>query len=420
MSTKNVSTLFQNEVKRIAKELKIEPWMVTKVQFFKHAESMTEWSLRQLGGFATAMASHFDSGEDLSQATGANLVKAFKNKIIKKQATDDYLTQEFLAVFKEKFDPKQLKLHAPVKVNNKKAKKERAIVAHISDTHFGANIKSSEMGNVNAFNWTVASRRMALFAKQVVEYKEHHRDQTKLIIAINGDIIAGVIHDQEWFSDLLTTQFTGALSILSQFITYCASHFQEVEVYCSPGNHGRAMHKMSKQRAMTHKWDSYETMLFMALKEVIFARHSHIKVEVPKTPYIILDVLGHKGFMTHGDTVINVGNPGKNINTSSLNTQINTLNASSLSKEKFEFIMCGHCHVSNMQITDNGAVMLTNGTLSGADPYCQGLGIFGNQPSQTIFEVTKEHAVGDTRMIKLVGADKDSSLDKIIQTPELE
>jgi len=409
--------LFKSELSRISKKLKCEPNEVSKIEFNSETV-MTEWQLRKIGGYVAARSFVYPKTEvGDKHIQGMKFVNAFRNKIAKKQSIDEYLKDEFLDVFKDHLNKHPLLVHKNTKKKSKGVKKERALIVHVSDTHFGANIDQDEMGNVNKFTWEIAARRMALLAEQVVEYKPQYRDETELVICINGDIIAGVIHDQEWFSDLLTKQFSGTLKILIQFVSYCAKYFPNVRVVCTPGNHGRAMHKVNKSRATTHKWDSYETMIYVALKEALERNTDNIKVEVPKTPYAILNILGHRGFVTHGDTVMNVGNPGRSINMKSINTQINSLNASKLATSKFDFIMCGHVHVNCVQITDNGAVMVINGTLSGADPFCQSIGIFGNEPSQTIFEVTKAHAVGDIRMVKLKSADDLTYLDKIISPP---
>lgn len=314
---------------------------------------------------------------------------------------------------KKKLKKNPIKLHKPVKVKPK-GSSSRTIVAHISDTHFGANIDKKEMGGINKFDWNIASRRMALFAEQVVQYKPQHRKDTDLVLAINGDIIAGVIHDQEWFADLLTKQVAGTIKILTQFVSYVSAHFNKVRVVCTVGNHGRSMHKTSKSRASTHKWDSYETMIYLALKYAIEAKHKNVTCEIPETPYAVLEIQGHKFFQTHGDTVINVGNPGSSINMKSINTQINRLNSSNIADEHFAGILVGHVHCPTIQVTDNGVVLLVNGTLSGADAYAQSIGIFGNEPTQMLFEVTKSHAVGDIRFIRLKQADNLERLDKII------
>jgi hypothetical protein len=228
--------------------------------------------------------------------------------------------------------------------------------------------------------------------------------------------MAGVIHNQEWFVDLLSTQQVGTIHLLSQFISYLAGHFSSVKVLCSSDNHGRAMHKSAKDRGTTHKWDNYITPVYVALREAMRYKHKNVSFVIPKTPYVIADIQGHLFFQTHGDTVINVGNPGTSLNMRGINEQINRLNSSNLGGNRhFDAICVGHVHVPTVQLTDSGTNLIINGTLSGADPYAQSIGIFSNNAAQQIFEVTKEHAVGDMRFIKVVAADKDASLDKIIE-----
>jgi predicted MPP superfamily phosphohydrolase len=406
---------FKKALKELADELNVKPSQIT-AKDFKAGSDFTEWELRKLGGFNSAKdflypeAAVAGSGVMATKAKGAWL-----KGIVKKQVTDQYLKEEFLQSFKEVIEDQPLKIHSPTKLKKASKNKNRTIVVQVSDTHFGANIQASEMHGINEFNWTVASRRMALLAEQVVNYKPQYRKDSKLLIAINGDIIAGVIHDQEWFADLLAKQAAGTLKILIQFISFCAQHFEDVEVVMTSGNHGRSMHKGSKSRGTTHKWDSYETIIYSGVKYAVESKCKNVKCVIPETPYAVVDIQGHKFFQTHGDTVLNVGNPGSSINMRSINTQINKLNSSSLAQVHFAGIMVGHVHVQTVQLADNGTMLLINGTLSGADPYCQSIGIFSNEPTQMLFEVTKEHAVGDIRFIRLEDADGRSELDKIIE-----
>jgi predicted phosphodiesterase len=407
--------LFQKALKQLAIELKITPQEID-AKDFKTQSDFSEWSLRQLGGFSAAKAVLYpELAVGGPEARGTKMKAAWLKKKVTKQVNDEYLKIEFLETFKEVMKDTPLKLH-PVKKPKAKAKhKDRTVVVQVSDTHFGANIEASEMGGINEFNWVVAARRMGLLAEQVVGYKPQHRSDTKLVIVINGDIIAGVIHNQEWFADLLSKQTAGTMKILIQFISYCAQHYDDVEVVMTSGNHGRSMHKGSKDRGNTHKWDSYETNIYLGVKYAVESKCKNVKCSIPETPYAIINIQGHKFFATHGDTVINVGNPGTSINMKSINTQINKLNASALAEQSFAGVMVGHVHVQTAQLADNGTMLLINGTLSGADPYCQSIGIFSNEPTQMIFEVTKEQAVGDIRFVRLVGADKRADLEKIIE-----
>ena len=157
-----------------------------------------------------------------------------------------------------------LKTPSKQKAKPKKTKKERTIIGHISDAHLGANINLKEV-ITNEFNWTIAARRLSIFAKQLADYKPHYRKDTKLHLVLNGDNICGVIHNQEWFADLLIEQYMGAIHTFSQMIGFLAQHFNDIEVTCTPGNHGRPMHKMGKDRGTTHKADSYENMVYDCL-----------------------------------------------------------------------------------------------------------------------------------------------------------
>jgi predicted phosphodiesterase len=409
---KNVKA-FQKELNRVAKDLEKAPGAVTAIEFKANSE-MAEWELRKLGGFKALVGLlHPESQVAGVGAVATSAKGAFLKKAIKKQVNDEFLKMEFLDAFKEEIRNQPIKVHPPSKQKIKSGNKSRTTVVHISDTHFGANIEASEMNQVNEFNWVVASRRMALMAEQTVGYKPQYRADTELVIVINGDIIAGVIHNQEWFADLLAKQTAGTIKILTQFISYTARYFGKVRVVMTSGNHGRAMHKGSKDRGTTHKWDSYETMIYLGVKYAVEAKCKNVSCEIPETPYAIVQIQGHNFFITHGDTVINAGNPGSSLNMKSLNTQIMKLISSF--KMPFAGVMLGHTHVSTVQTLDSSTKLLVNGTLSGADPYCQSIGIFSNNPEQTLFEVTKDHAVGDIRFIELTDADDRSELDKIIE-----
>lgn len=419
---KKVETIgdkFFKSVCDVANEVDKEPAMVSKADYFTSTlkSTLTEWEMRKIGGFKKLMDMYFPPDKNVIIDSASKMVRAHRNKLDAHYGRDIVLKDEFLNVFKEVMQKNPIKMHSVIKPIKKSGQKiKRSLVVHFSDTHFGCNIDRNEMDNVNEFNWTIAARRMALMMDQVVTYKPQYRDETELVMLINGDIIAGVIHDQEWAVDLLTTQFAGALNIFTQAISYAAQHFKKVRVVCTPGNHGRAMHKGSKDRATVHKWDSYENMIYVALRDLFKAKHSHVEFTIPECPYAIVSIQGNKFLITHGDTVINVGNPGKNLNMKSINDQINRVNSQLIKgDENFAAIVVGHVHVPTVQETESGTMLLINGTLSGADPFAQSLGIFSKNATQTLFEVVEGHAVGDIRLIRLRDADEQAKLEAIIE-----
>lgn len=417
--SKVLATKFIQSLKAVAKELDVAENEITKAQFLANdTAGFSEWDLRKSGGFQNLVKMYFPPREsDLEVKYGSRMLTSHINKVEKAHGQALFFERELFNAVKEACENNPLTIHAPTKLKKSKTKTKRTIVAAVSDTHFGSNISKEEMHGLNEYSWTVAARRMALYVDQIVSYKEAYRKDTDVVIQLNGDIIGGQIHNQEWFVDLLATQFSGSLSILTQAISYVAQHFPKVTVVCTPGNHGRNVGKADKGRATTNKWDSYENMLYVSLREIFKQNHKNVEFIIPEAPYIVYKVQGHNIFQTHGDTVINVGNPGKSLNMDAINNQINQISSSELFKliEKVAVVSVGHVHVSTVQLLQNGCFLMVNGCLSGTDPFAQSIGIFSNNPTQVIFEATPKHAVGDVRMIQVKSADNNAELDKIIK-----
>lgn len=328
-------------------------------------------------------------------------------------------SEDITTVFNNFLKKSKFKIHKPISKKNTTKKTERTIVAHLSDTHFGALVDKDEMGEINSYNYTIACRRVAHFCQNLAKYKIDKRKRTDLVLVLNGDILAGIIHSREFGVELLSKQFVISLSILIQAISYLANNFKKVTVYTSSGNHDRMIHKGSLDRATIHKWDSYATMVFFSLQQK-FNSFSNVKIIIPKTPFISFLVQGHKIFATHCDTIINLGNTSKTLPIDNIANQINKINNSDLADEgKFKIFLFAHVHSVLATITNNGEHVFINGSVLGADSFAQSIGIFSNNPCQQFVELTKEH-IGDMRFVSLKEADTNKDLDKIIETVEIE
>lgn len=342
------------------------------------------------------------------RATATNSSLSSINKaLVKDMVNSEDFLEELKAILKET----KITLHKPTTVKSKKKPGKRTLVGHISDTHIGVCIRKNEMGEVNEFNETIAARRFSYLFQQIGDYKPQYRNDTDLVLVINGDILAGVIHDQEWGVLPMASQMAQGMSILSQGISYVAQKFKSVRVVCTTGNHSRFMHKSNQGRQTSMKWDSFSTVLYVALKN-IFQNYKNVQIEIPETPYAKFKIYNHDFFATHGDTVFNIGNVSKTINMKNWKDQINDI-ISGIGN--INVALLGHAHKITWQTLDNGVEILVNGTLSGTDQFAQSIGIMHNHPAQQIFEVTPEHSVGDVRFVRLKNADQNKELDKIIK-----
>ena len=318
------------------------------------------------------------------------------------------LNEQFIETFESVLKKHPLKVHKPIKLQKKK-KVKRAIFGKLSDLHIQAQIEEDELGGMNKFGNKEEARRLAFYMREIANYKQAHREETELILPLNGDIGQGIIHDQE-STPVMTTQFSAMLHLLTQAISFAATKYNKVRIIGVGGNHLRFMHKSNKGRQSSQKWDSFSTMLYISLKYAL-KDHKNVTIEIPVTPYALIDVLGHKYLITHGDTLINVGNVGKTVSTDHIKNKINDL-ISGLGK--IDAVLVGHVHVPLYTTLNNGTELVINGTMSGIDPFAQSIGIVKNLPCQVMFEATEKYAVGDVRFVKMKEADDDEELDKII------
>lgn len=289
----------------------------------------------------------------------------------------------------------------------KKQKTQRILNLMLSDLHYGADLNEHETGH--RYSPVEEARRTAAVVKQAADYKRHYRDETILYVHLMGDLIQGKLHDPEDAAPL-TEQYYRAVWNLGQAVAFLSTQFKEVQVYCTPGNHGRRKDR-HHDRPVNQKWDSIERMIYAALAAGM-SGYKNVKIIAPLTPYYIFDAFGQKGFMTHGDTVLKPGYPGNSIDVGGVRKQINEINL----KQKCNLYGVGHVHTASATRLPNGVVFLTNGCLLPSDEFAQSIGIMETACCQQLWESVPGFIFGDRRdAIVDENTDKDSSLDKIVK-----
>lgn len=418
------------EVRRIAEELGIHPVNLTKSQFIRHTKDFSEWDLRKVGGLSSLVKSHIPYDQkDLEAIQDHKNKNAYVNKLEKQVGNIESFKSRLITslsriIRKQTIDAKPLdketteKYLKSLKVDKKSHDSCRSLCTIWSDQHFGMNVDQEEMAGVNEFNWVIGARRLGMLCEQIATYKIEKRSVHKeLVILLLGDNIAGVIHDQEGSAiDLITYQLAGTTSYYVQALNYLKTFFPKIRVICQPGNHARVMHKVSKQRAMSAKFDSFENIVFNALSHV-FAHDPKISVSTTKAPYSIVNIQDHRVFATHGDTVFETGNPGKTVAISKIEEKVNKINAEQIAqgKKPFEMFCTGHVHHPLFTHVGSGVKIVINGCLIGTDPFALSVGIQSSQAVQVLWETTRQYVQGDVRSIYVSDADDKAKYDKIIK-----
>lgn len=291
--------------------------------------------------------------------------------------------------------------------STKKRGSERILNLMLSDLHYGSDIGAAETGT--KYGPVEEARRTAAVVAEVAKWKRQYRNDTTLYVHLLGDIIEGKLHDPESAAPL-TEQVHRAWWILGQALRYLSGQFKAVKVFCTPGNHGRRMDR-HPDRAVNQKWDSIETMIYGGLKFAL-ADRKNVVFEIPLTPYYKYKAFDKTGFMTHGDTVLNVGYPNRAINVEGIRRQINEINA----KDHCDLFGAGHVHVASTVRLPNGPMLITNGCLVPSGEYGQSIGIMETGCCQMVWESVPGIICGH-RMEIIVNEtnDADKSLDKIIR-----
>lgn len=360
--------------------------------------SMTDDEVRILARFAAATTEN--EGRFVSRRN-ARLVTI-------QAAREALFLRQFVAratpMFKAKIKPSGFALRTP------SADTKRINNLHLSDLHIGARLALDEFPV--ASNPTLEARRIGALALETAEFKSQHREQTALHIYLNGDLIAGLLrHSYAAEEDPLSEQFTRALHMLAQMLGYLAKHYPSVRVFCQSGNHGRNI-QVHPGRATAQKWDSFETMIYVALR-LACAGLANVSFEIPKTPYCAVPLFGNWALQTHGDTLINAGNPSQKLEVDRILKQVNAINASQVYGHHFSVVLIGHVHTSVM-LDFAGGTLIVNGAATPPNGFALSGGYYP-ACAQWLWESTAEHPVGDSRMIRLGSSvDNDPTFERVI------
>lgn len=432
MKKKDVVKDIVFEVQRISKKLGLQPWEIKKSQFLHETPDFTEWDLRKVGGLNSLIKAYFpQTDKDLktiqSNKRHVSRINQLQRQIGDQEAFKESLITSISDVLKKNpiearpLDAKTTKEYLRSIRSDVKTPydtERRSLCTIWSDQHFGTNIDKDEMAGINEYNWKIGARRLGLLCEQIATYKiEKRKFHDELVIYLIGDNIAGCIHNQEGpQNDLMSYQINGAFSYYVQALNYLKTFFPKIRVLCQPGNHSRFMHKTSKNRVMQQKYDNFEAGIFFALS-AIFNRDSKVQIIVPKSPFIDVEIQGHRTFATHGDTVFTTGNVGKSVNIQNLEHQVNTINAEERRKGKkeYELFCTGHVHHPLFTHVSAGIKVIVNGCLIGTDPYAKSIGIHSSIPVQVLWETTPKFVQGDSRNIDVGDADKNKKYEKIIK-----
>lgn len=409
-----------NKIKALALELEVQPSQITKKIFLENT-TITDWELRKVGGYDLIKKANFPCAEkDLASIRESQEESSYINKLEKTLSDRKLFEDRLIEAVKNQIKP--IKSFKPPVYKHKKGTLHRELVMMLNDTHYGLIVDPDEIGETNKYGWLEACRRTAKVVQEALDYKTESRSEVKsLHLILNGDLVQGIIHGLTTRgAELNVFHATGAIHILTHVIHNLAKEFKEVHVHGNSGNHSDSPHKREGgSRVIQEKFDNVENIIFYALSTA-FKDVNHVTFNFPKTPYVSFELPAGRALASHGDTIFGkaLGNPGTSINVKRLGEEIRKFNAGEIIKGRapVKLLLFGHTHSFAHFITSEGVEVYVAPSLSGVDSFAHSLNINTNIVGQTIFESTPSFILGDSRLIRLLDADSDSNLDKLIPT----
>ena len=286
--------------------------------------------------------------------------------------------------------PEDTKVPRWTKPKKKTTAKTATGVLLLSDLHLDEVVDFYEMDGINEYNRDIAQQRLERIVNKTVELLLHtyggdvHIEG--LIVAILGDILTGVIHDELERTNEAppAASIVFWVPIIAAALEYLADEFGRLYVPCVDGNHDRFYKKTpKKQRAESSlAWVVYNWLADHLRDD------ERITFGISTSPEQLIDVYDTTVLLTHGDGFRSSGGVG-GLYPSLLKWLLRKHDLYSATKRDFDIAVMGHWHSPKW-----GEDFVVNGSLKGYDEYAKDGGFKFAAPSQQLFTLTPERGIG--------------------------
>ena len=251
----------------------------------------------------------------------------------------------------------------PLKLNYEEKEfieSDNDLICHITDLHAGIKINNW----YNTFNMDVLKERLNNYLDQLFEIQKRHISENCYIVI--GEIVSGLIHETIRIenNENVIQQFIMVSSLLSEMISEISTHFNEVYVYITPGNHSRVV--ANKEHAL--RGENFDILLPHYLKASLQNHYNvHIEDNLKDCEVALFEVRGNHVMSSHGH-----------------NDEVGSVvqKFTMIFGVKPDIVLMGHRH-TNALTTVYDTKVIQSGCVSGSDNYCLDRRL-KNRPEQTV------------------------------------
>jgi hypothetical protein len=270
-----------------------------------------------------------------------------------------------------------------------------------SDWHWGEPVRRHEVGGVNAYNRTIAVKRVNNLVSGTINLLRNYGgldpQYPGFWLNLGGDLISGSIHDElrETNWGTVEEQAIEVGEMLAGAMERIADEFADgvdkfVDVPCVVGNHGRKSHRpVWKQKVRENR----EYGIYRSL-ESHFRNDERFRFHIPEDTDFLFKIYGQRFLLTHGDALGTKGGDGIIGAIGPIVRGIVKIGTAERAFGRdFDCMILGHYH----SYQPAGALFraIVNGTLKGADEFAtRGLRVPASPPAQALWLVSPKHGMG--------------------------
>lgn len=275
----------------------------------------------------------------------------------------------------------------PIKPPKLPKRKKLDMEMHLlrSDSQVGEDVSPTVTSGLGSYNFDIYVKRLDRLLERTVKFWEQDKTSLglrKLVSPQLGDHVEGenIYKGQAYYLDRpLIDQVFDSLDVeVNRFWLPLAELFEEIELYCVYGNHGR-----TGRKGQFHIRTNWDYVYYKVLKSALEISAPHIKVFISESPIMLVDHGEYTFCYKHGDDVNSwMGVPYYGLNRIEGKT-------SHMFNELIDYFCVGHFHAP-ANLNDR---TLINGTMVGGSMLSINKMASNSVPSQKLFYFHPRHGI---------------------------
>ena len=261
-----------------------------------------------------------------------------------------------------------------------------------TDWHYGEVVKSERVRGLNAYDQEIATQRVTSMVDNarsiVARLRTGGHEFPRAVLAVNGDLVTGSIHDLEKHSNgkTIVESVVACGNLLAESIRSVAADFDAVDVFCTVGNHGRLPDaRRMEQKSPLRNWDALVYFFAQcALRDV-----PNVTVTIPDAYAVGYECQGWRILQQHGHEVKSwAGIPWYGIG-----RYVARLTALESRRDASPHVyLFGHFHTATSLPHANGETFINGSLIGGTEFSVNALGK-ADAPAQWLLGVHAEHGI---------------------------